>query len=92
MSKFPTTKAILPDDRHQALMAALKDAIKTHGIDLDKLEWLAIASQFVGLLTACQDQRKYTGDEIMEIVGANIEQGNRDYVQADLMQTRGGVN
>ena len=89
MSALPIT-TILPDDRHQALMAAFKDALKAHGMDITPIEWLAIASQFVGLLTAAQDQRKYTSADIMEVVGANIEQGNRDFVNS-MMQTQGGV-
>jgi hypothetical protein len=91
MSKFPTTAKIDPNDHHQALMAAFKDAIKTHGMALEPLEWLALASQFVGLLTAAQDSRKYTPDEIMEIVGANIEQGNRDFINA-MAREHGGLN
>lgn len=90
MSAFPTAK-IAPDDRHQELMAAFKDALKTHGLDLTPIEWLAIASQFVGILTATQDQRKYTSADIMEVVGANIEQGNRDFINFTMMQARGGV-
>lgn len=85
------TSPVSPSEHHQALMAAMKDTLKTHGMELSPLEWLAIASQFVGILTAIQDQRKFTSDEIMEIVGANIEQGNRDYVQFAMLNTKGGV-
>lgn len=85
------TASIQPDDRHQALMAAFKDALKTHGLGLAPIEWLAIASQFVGLLTGAQDARQYTSDDVMEVVAANIQQGNRDFINAMTIE-HGGLN
>lgn len=76
-------RIIQPDARHEAFLAELKAALGNSGADIDAAELLAIASQFVGMLIAQQDQRRYTPDAIMALVGRNIEIGNASAV-ADL--------
>ena len=46
---------------------------------------LAIASQIVGQLLAMQDQRKHTATQMIELIQANIEAGNQQFV-AELMK------
>lgn len=49
---------------------------------------LAIASQIVGQLLAMQDQRKHTAAQMIELIQANIETGNQQFV-AELMKADG---
>lgn len=49
---------------------------------------LAIASQIVGQLLAMHDQRKHTPAEMVQLVQANIEAGNQQFV-AELMKADG---
>ena len=49
---------------------------------------LALASQVVGQLLAMQDQRKHTPAQMVELIQANIEAGNQQYV-AQLMKADG---
>ena len=73
---------------HLDCMNDLKAALGKHR-DLDAIEMLVIVSQLVGNLTALQDQRKYTAEEVMELVAGNIEIGNLMTVQTILGQTEG---
>ena len=52
-------------------------------------QMLAIASHFVGQLIALQDHRKVTPQEAMQIVTANLAEGNRSIVQQLLGKTGG---
>lgn len=58
------------------------------GPDASKERILAIASQVVGQILAMQDQRKHTPATMVELVQANIEKGNADFV-AMLMKSDG---
>ena len=49
---------------------------------------LAIAAQVVGQILALQDQRTHTAAEMIELIQANIELGNQQYV-AQLMAADG---
>ena len=49
---------------------------------------LAIASQVVGQLLAMQDQRKHTAAQMVELIQANIEAGNQQFV-VELMEADG---
>lgn len=76
----------LHDDAKNAVMEALRPF-------QDKLsaeEILALMAKVVGMLVALQDQRKYTPQQIMSMVSANIESGNQDMVD-QLMKSQGGV-
>lgn len=68
----------LPTDRHRAFRDDMIAVLKKHAGDLDATDMLALAAHLVGQLVAMQDQRKYTPPIIMEMVGENIEQGNRE--------------
>lgn len=49
-----------------------------HGKTLTPMEMLAVASHFVGVLIALQDQNTLTPDMVMVMVQYNIEQGNAE--------------
>lgn len=79
-----------PDARHTAYLEELKAALGNSGKDLPAEELLAVTSQFVGMLVAQQDQRRFTPDMVMAIVGRNIEIGNATAIEgAGLNAPRG---
>ena len=61
--------------QHVAFLSALKEVLARH-THLSGEEMLAVASQFTGMLVAAQDCRRYTADQVMELVAHNIEIGN----------------
>lgn len=70
----------------QDLNALLKKHADEHG--LSSLEMLAIASNLVGKLVALQDQRTVTPAVAMKVVTMNLEEGNRQAIEA-VMQSQG---
>ncbi len=74
---------------HIALRAAFIEAMRGPGKGLGVRVILAVAAYFVGELVAMQDQRKYTPEQVLGIVGKNIEAGNAAHVDA-LMNARPG--
>ena len=78
-----------PTEQQLAFRKALEAAIRDHGATLDATELLAITSHFVGQLVALQDQRRYTADMVMDMVFANLQQGNGEVV-AGLLDKTGG--
>jgi len=80
-------RAVTPNSKHEAYLDALQISLAAHQ-HLSSIELLAITSQFVGILIAHQDQRKYSADQVMEIVGRNIEAGNQAVLEG-LFDTRG---
>lgn len=85
------TKSHAPDARHEAFLAELKAALGNSGKDLPAEELLAVASQFVGMLVAMQDQRRFTPDMCMEVVARNLETGNMAAIEAMLGTTDGAA-
>lgn len=83
-------KETAPSKRHQAFHEAFAKLLDEHFSDLPALEVLAVASYAVGTLIALQDRRKITPDLVMEIVGANIEAGNRRAVEG-VLNAKGGT-
>lgn len=71
-----------PDARHTAYLDELKAALGNSGKDIPAEELLAVTSQFVGMLVAQQDQRRFSPAMVMEIVGRNIEIGNATAIEA----------
>lgn len=71
-----------PNAEHQALLGGFKACLGREGKDLPAEELLAIAAQFVGMLVAVQDRRRYTPDAAMAIVSRNIEIGNGSAVDS----------
>ncbi len=74
------TKSTAPSAAQLAFRHALEEAMRTHGATLEACELLAVTSHLVGQLIALQDQHAMTPDMAMELVGQNIEQGNREVV------------
>lgn len=68
-------KSLPPTADQIALMNDLKAALGRH-TSLDGQQMLAVTAQLVGNLVAFQDQRRFTPELVMEMVAANIEQGN----------------
>jgi hypothetical protein len=68
------TKGFNATPQDDAFLTALKEQMPP---DMPAQRILAIVSQFVGQLIALQDQRKITPEMAMQIVGENIEIGNR---------------
>lgn len=81
---------IEPNERHQAFLFDLKAALYRRQASLPFDEMLAVASQFVGMLIALQDQRRISPEAAMAIVEAGIEAGNAAFIEAsDLMAPKG---
>jgi NADH:ubiquinone oxidoreductase subunit E len=78
-----------PTAAQNALLASLRAALGDH-THLSPQEILAVTSQLVGMLVAVQDQTRFTPDQVMEVVAANIESGNREVV-ASLLDPQGSA-
>ena len=74
-------------EAHVAFMGDLKAALAKH-TNLSGMEMLAVASQFVGNLTALQDQAQWTPEQVMGVVARNIEIGNATAIEG-LMASQG---
>jgi uncharacterized protein YejL (UPF0352 family) len=73
---------------HEALYQELVALLNKHAGKLDAIEMLAVASNMIGKMIAMQDQRKYTGPQVMEVVARNIEAGNQ-HVLKELGMSKG---
>lgn len=80
-----TLRPMKTSNKHEDFLRALQATIPP---DMDSLEILAIASQFVGQLSALQDQRLYRPGAIYEIIWKNVQTGNEGVVQS-LAQSAG---
>lgn len=67
-----------PTPAHSAFRDDALALLKKHAGHLDATDMLAMASHMVGQIIAMQDQRKVTREIALEILKANIEQGNRE--------------
>jgi len=72
------TKSVLPTETHKEFNDAMKEVLSRFKDRLDAESMLAIASHLVGVLVALQDQRKYSPEMVMKLVGQNIELGNAE--------------
>lgn len=79
MSEAPITRREPTKDEID-LMGDLRLALRKHP-NLPAERMLVIAAQFVGNLTAMQDQRRYTPAAVMEMVAMNIEEGNKAAIE-----------
>lgn len=84
-------RSVQPDARHEAYLDQLKAALGDSGKDLQAEDLLAVTSQFVGMLIAQQDQRRFTPAMCMAIVGRNIEIGNASAIEASGLNGPGGA-
>jgi hypothetical protein len=71
---MPSMKTYEPKPEHKKFLDDLKAQMPP---EMPAQDILAIVSQFVGQLIALQDQRVVTPDQAMQLVGQNIEIGNR---------------
>lgn len=69
-----------PTEAHLAFRADLIELLKKHSGHLEAQAMLALSAHMVGQILAMQDQRKLTPAAAMEVVSANIEQGNREAI------------
>ncbi len=85
------TKSHAPTPEHEAFLAELKSTLGSTGKNLQADVLLAISAQFVGMLIAMQDQRRFTPQMAMEIVARNIEVGNATAIEANLGRPGGAA-
>jgi len=83
-------KITTPTPAQLTFRKGLERCIAEHGKTLDAVEILAVLSHLVGQVIAVQDQRAMTPEMAMEVVGANLEVGNREVVDSLLMMPAGG--
>lgn len=83
------SRNVKPTPAQIAFREGLIACMRQHGDALDATELLAVACHLVGQLIAMQDQRKYTLAKVMEMVSANIEQGNAEVIDGLLNSTGG---
>ncbi len=65
---------------HERFRLQVIDLLRQEEGNLSAQEMLAIAAHFVGQLITMQDQRKLNPVEAMQLVRANIEQGNASVI------------
>ncbi|ATC34132.1 hypothetical protein CA606_18330 [Caulobacter vibrioides] len=70
-----TPKPQPPNDKHEALYQELVAVMRKY--ELSQVEILAVVANITGKCLAFQDQTKGTADDYMQIVIANLEEGNR---------------
>lgn len=75
---------------YEQLKDALVAALAQYGDKLTAQELLAVTSNLVGSIIACQDQSNMTPRAAMEIVTRNIEIGNKIQISS-LMKTMGNA-
>ena len=63
---------------HEVAYQDICALVNKHADNLSSIELLAIASNMVGKIVAMQDQRTVTPGMAMQVVAANLEQGNQD--------------
>ncbi len=61
------------------IMSSIKDEIESG--EASKVEVLALMAHVTGMCAAMQDQREISGDRAMEIIGMNIEAGNKSAIE-----------
>ena len=76
---------------HVEVRTALLAAIEPYKNRLEAHEILAVVSYTVGQLVAMQDQTKFTAERAMELVVANLTQGNRDAIEHIFKNLTGGA-
>lgn len=74
---------------HEVVYTDLTALLNKHAAKVTPVELLAIAANMVGKLIAMQDQRIITVDRAMEIVGKNIEVGNKQVMDDLLLKATG---
>ena len=65
------------DPQMQAVKKSIEDVLRPQFAIIGAENTLAILAQVVGMFVAVQDQNKYTPEQIMQLVMANIELGNK---------------
>lgn len=83
-------KAIAPTPDHVAFRDDCIELLRKHAGHLDAIDMLALACHLVGQLMAMQDQRKYTKDDLLKILMANIEKGNAEVIE-NLVKSKGAA-
>ena len=75
-------KTMVAQATHKDYIDDLKAVLTHHQDALTGTEMLALTAHLVGCLIACQDQRSITKQMALEMVIKNIEQGNKDALEA----------
>jgi hypothetical protein len=83
-------RIVMTTPEHEVVYQELIALVNRHAADLTALEILAIAGNLVGKLIALQDQRITSSTVALETVIQNLEQGNRQALDA-LEQTKGSA-
>jgi len=83
-------KVVQPQREHTAFRDDLVAVLRKHAGPLSAPEMLALVAHLVGQLVALQDQRTMSPNLAMEIVAANIEQGNQEVI-AGLFDSKGAA-
>ena len=75
---------------HEIAFQDVVALVEKHAGKLTSLEMLAIASNMVGKIVALQDQRYVTAQKAMDVVAENIQNGNKQVLDA-LINAKGGT-
>lgn len=78
-----------PTAEHDAFLDELRATLGSSGKNLQAEDLLVVTAQFLGILVALQDSRRFTPQMVMEMVMRNIEIGNAATVDTYLGQTEG---
>jgi hypothetical protein len=75
---------------HEVLYQELIELVNRHARHLSAAEILAVSANMVGKLLALQDQSSMTPHQGLELIGVNVEAGNRQAVD-ELRKTKGVI-
>jgi hypothetical protein len=75
-------KSVVPSTEHLLVRGALERILATEAANMPADQILALVAHFLGQLIALQDHRVYTLQMVQEVIQRNIEQGNREMVEA----------
>lgn len=78
-----------PTSEHERVRQAVLAVVRKEAADMPGEQVLAIMANITGGVLALLDQRRFTPDQAMEIISANIEAGNRAVID-ELMRAPGG--
>lgn len=84
-------KILSANPAREKYFESLKATLRAEGKDLDVAEITAMVAKFLGMLIALNDRRRYTSAQIMDMVTANVEAGNKQAISDTLGDVKGNA-
>lgn len=81
-------KTIRTSEDHEAFRQDVLNVLAKHGSKLNAEEMLALLANMTGQMAAMMDQRKFTPQQVTELIAENLQNGNKAVV-SKLQKTKG---